>query len=178
MATYPLLFQLPVFFGQARGLGARTMGQSLLAMTLAMMVASLTAGRLAERIGARAQVLVASTIALSGLWWFTDFAALDDPAQVIPGLMLLGAGVGFTSAPAQAAAMSAVSSTESGMAGGLLSTLRYLGGVAGTAVLSALLVDPASPAAHQRPIVVYAGALVAAMLLGLTLPGGRRGLRF
>jgi hypothetical protein len=60
------------------------------------------------------------------------------------------------------------------MAGGVVSTLRYLGGVVGTTALGALLHDPASPASHQPPIFVYAGALVAAAALSLLLPGRRR----
>jgi outer membrane protein assembly factor BamB len=69
----PLLFQLPVFFDRVRHLGARTMGHALLAMTAAMVLSSMAAGRLAERIGARAQTLAGSLVALAGLWWFADF---------------------------------------------------------------------------------------------------------
>jgi hypothetical protein len=57
------------------------------------------------------------------------------------------------------------------MAGGVLSTMRYLGGVAGITVLGALLSDSASTSAHQRPVFVYVGALVVAAALSLLLPG-------
>jgi len=174
MAMYPLLFQLPVFFDGVRGLGARTMGQALLALTLAMMLCSVAGGRLAEQIGARAQALVGSLLALAGLWWFADLSAVRTPLEVMPGMVLLGAGVGMTSPPAQAASMSAVGREHSGMAGGVLSTLRYLGGVAGTTALGVLLHDPASPVSHQRPIFVYAGALVVAAALSLLLPGRQK----
>ena len=89
----------------------------------------------------------------------------------MPGMLLLGAGVGMTSPPAQAASMSTVQREQAGMAGGVLSTMRYLGGVAGTTALGALLRDSASPASHQRAVFVYAGALVAAASLSLLLPG-------
>ena len=174
MATYPLLFQLPVFFEQARHLGARTMGQALLAMTLAMMLSSVAGGRLSERLGARAQTLIGSLVALAGLWWFADFEAVQVPFDVVPGMVLLGAGVGLTSPPAQAASMSVVGHQQSGMAGGMLSTMRYLGGVAGTATLGALLTDSASPASHQRPLLIYAAALILAAGLSLLLPGRQK----
>ena len=45
------------------------------------------------------------------------------------------------------------------------------GGVAGTTTLSVLLRDSASPASHQRPLFVYAGALVVAAALSWLLPG-------
>ena len=174
MATYPLLFQLPVFFDRVRHLGARTMGQALLAMTVAMMLGSIAGGRLSERMGARAQALAGSLLGLAGLWWFSDFDAVHSPLDVVPGMLLMGAGVGITSAPVQAASMSVVDAAQAGMAGGMLSTMRYLGGVAGTTVLGALLHDAASPASHQRPVVVYAGALIVAAALSLLLPGRQR----
>ena len=77
MAMYPLLFQLPVFFDRVRHLGARTMGQALLALTVAMMLSSVAGGRLTERIGARAQTLAGSLVALAGLWWFADFESVQ-----------------------------------------------------------------------------------------------------
>jgi MFS family permease len=171
MAMYPLLFQLPVFFDQVRQLGARPMGQALLALTLAMMLSSVVGGRVSERIGARTQTLFGSLLALGGLWWFGDLESVRTPVDVMPGMLLIGVGIGLTSAPAQAAAMSTVGREQSGMAGGVLSTLRYIGGVAGTTALGALLRDPASPSSHQRPIFVYAGALLVAAALSLLLPG-------
>jgi MFS family permease len=174
MAMYPLLFQLPVFFERVRHVGPRTMGQALLALTVAMMVSSLAGGRLAEIIGARAQTLAGSLITVTGLWWFSDFSSLQAPSDAIAGMLLIGSGMGLTSPPAQAAAMSIVGRAHSGMAGGMLSTLRYLGGVAGTTVLGALLTDPESTVSHQRLVFVYAGSLVLAAALSLLLPGRGR----
>jgi MFS family permease len=174
MAMYPLLFQLPVFFDRVRHLGARTMGQALLALTVAMMLSSVAGGRLTELIGARAQTLTGSLVALAGLWWFADFESIRVPFDVMPGMLLIGAGVGMTSPPAQAASMSTVGREQSGMAGGMLSTMRYVGGVAGTTALGALLHDSTSPASHQRPLIVYAAALIAAALLSCLLPGKQK----
>ena len=60
------------------------------------------------------------------------------------------------------------------MAGGVVSTMRYIGGVAGTTALGVLLRDSSSPASHQRPLSVYAGALIVAAALSLLLPGRER----
>ena len=174
MAMYPLLFQLPAFFDRVRHIGARQTGQALLALTVVMMVASMIGGRLTEYIGARMQTLFGSLLALAGLWWFADFSAIHVPMDVMPGMILIGAGVGLTSPPAQAASMSTVGRDQSGMAGGMLSTMRYIGGVAGTTALGVLLRDQGSPASQQRPLFVYAGALVVAAVLSLLLPGRQR----
>jgi MFS family permease len=171
MAMYPLLFQLPVFFDRVRHVTARTVGQALLALTAAMVISSIAGGRLTERIGPRAQALTGSLIALVGLWWFADFASVEASADVIPGMVLIGIGIGMTSPPAQAASMSAVRREQAGMAAGVVSTMRYMGGVAGTTALGVLLVDSSSPSSHQRLVPVYAGALLLASALSLLLPG-------
>lgn len=174
LAMYALLFQVPIFFKQVRHVESREMGRSLLAMTLAMMAASILGGRLSEKLGARLQVALGSLLALGGLWWFADIATVADPTEVLPGLMLMGAGLGLTSAPSQAAAMSHAPRESAGMAAGALSTMRYVGGVIGIAVLGALLTNAADAASHQTPIYVYAGALVAALALSALLPGRKK----
>ena len=60
------------------------------------------------------------------------------------------------------------------MAGGVVSTMRYIGGVAGTTALGVLLRDSSSPASHQRPLFVYAGALIVAAALSMMLPGRQK----
>jgi MFS family permease len=151
------------------------MGQALLTLTVAMMLSSMVGGRLTEIVGARAQTFVGSLVALAGLWWFADFGSVHVPLDVMPGMVLIGAGVGMTSPPAQAASMSTVGPGQSGMAGGVVSTMRYIGGIAGTTALGVLLRDSSSPASHQRPLFVYAGALVVAAALSILLPGRQRG---
>lgn len=171
LAMYALLFQTPIFFKQVRHVESREMGHSLLAMTLAMMIASILGGRLSEKLGARLQVALGSALALGGLWWFHDFASIQTPTEVLPGLVLMGTGLGLSSAPSQAAAMAAAQRESAGMAAGALSTMRYVGGVIGIAVLGAQIADATNIAAHQSTVFVYAAALVAALALAGLLPG-------
>ncbi|MBP9892666.1 MAG: MFS transporter [Planctomycetes bacterium] len=171
LAMYALLFQIPIFFKQVRNVESREMGHSLLAMTLAMMIASILGGRLSEKLGARLQVALGSVLALGGLWWFRDFASIQTPTDVLPGLVLMGTGLGLSSAPSQAAAMAAAQRESAGMAAGALSTMRYVGGVIGIAVLGAQISDAKNVAAHQSTVFVYAAALVAALALAALLPG-------
>ena len=63
---------------------------------------------------------------------------------------------------------------NSGMAAGLLSTMRYLGGVVGIALLGALMADPADPRAHAAPVMAYGAALVCSALLAGWLPPSAR----
>jgi hypothetical protein len=109
-------------------------------------------------------------MALGGMYWFHDWTALATPSDAVPGLVFIGAGVGLSSAPSQAAAMAGSTRANSGMAAGLLSTLRYLGGVVGIALLGALMTDPTDPRSHAAPVIAYGAALACAALLAGWLP--------
>ena len=69
----------------------------------------------------------------------------------------------------QAAALSAVSASRSGVASGVLSTMRYLGGVIGVSVISVLL-DAGSEAAvlsgHRACILIYIAWRIIGVYLG------------
>jgi hypothetical protein len=88
-------------------------------------------------------------------------------------LALFGAGIGLVNGPAQAAALSAVRPEQSGVAAGILSTMRYLGGIAGITIISTILIDT-DPAGILRQsklcFSIYIGANVFALLLALGIP--------
>ena len=63
------------------------------------------------------------------------------------------------------------------MAGGVLSTSRYLGGVIGISVLGALLASSAGIVSHSVAAQLYEGALVISAIAALLLPGRLRTAR-
>jgi len=174
LAMYALLFELPLVLSRAFGGDAKTSGRTLLALTLAMVVGSLSGGRLVARLGARAASLVGSTVALGGMLyvgWQTPSSASD----LVPGLVLLGIGIGLSTPAVQTAAMAAVERAKSGMAAGVSSTARYLGGVIGVGVVSTLTAGAADPlAAHRTAAHLLAVVLVIAILAAAALPAATR----
>ena len=174
LAMYALLFQLPIFFEQVRGIHSGKTGRALIGMMIAMVVFAPLGGRLAERFGARLIALLGCLVSLAGLFVIADFSRLAVPADALPGLILVGAGLGLATSPSQSAAMSAVDRSQAGMAGGALSTSRYLGGVLGISVLGALLAANPGVASHRSAAVCYEGALALAALAALMLPGKLR----
>ena len=90
------------------------------------------------------------------------------------------AGNGFKRAAAglttYAGALEDVPPGRSGMAAGLVSMLRFLGGVVGTAILGVALRGDASGAAarHRAALWVFAGAFVLSGFASLLLPRGDR----
>ncbi|WP_437675354.1 MFS transporter [Sorangium sp. So ce131] len=173
-AMYSILFELPQVAGRLFGAGPRDVGNTLVAMMGMMVVASPLAGRASERFGARAVALLGCSLALAGavLLAALPFRAITD---AIPALLLLGAGLGLTSAPSQSAAMGDVPREKSGMAAGLTSTMRYFGGIAGLTVLGLVLTESPAPGEamreHTTALSVFCAALVLTLGCALTLPG-------
>lgn len=171
LAMYALLFQLPIFFEQVRGIHSGTVGRVVIGMMLAMVAFAPLGGRLAERFGARRMAVLGCLTSLAGVFLLADVARLHAPADALAGLILVGAGLGLATSPSQSAALSAVERSEAGMAAGALSTSRYLGGVIGISVLGALLASNAGVASHRMAALCYEAALAIAAVAAILLPG-------
>ena len=169
---YGLLFQLPQYFHDVHGTSASAVGRALFFMMLAMFAASPISGRLTDRIGCRRMAVLGAAPLLAGLFWLADLGRFTTPQQAVLPLMLIGAGVGISGAPAQAAAMGSVPARMAGMAAGANSTMRYLGGVAGILVLSAILGHDGarSVASHASATRVFALAALLAAIIAFALP--------
>lgn len=173
-AMYSTIFALPQVAGRLFGAGPSEVGTTLLAMMGTMVVASPLAGRLTDRFGPRLVAVLGGTSALAGMVLLATWP-MTAIADAVPALVLLGAGLGLSSAPSQSAAISDVPREQSGMAAGLTSTLRYVGGVAGLTVLGLVLTDDPSPEValreHTTSLSIFAAALLAALACALLLPG-------
>ena len=176
LVMYALLFEVPLVAHDLLDLGARGTGQVLVSLMLAMVLVSPMAGRLADRVGARTVAVTGSLVAIAGIVALavTDLTA---PVQIAGPLALLGIGLGLTTPAAQSASISAAPGEQAGMAAGIGSTMRYLGGLAGVAVMSLVLDVSRSRSdvlgEHRTLMVVFAGALVVGLLCAMLLPAAQ-----
>jgi MFS family permease len=174
LVMYALLFEVPLIAKELFDLEARETGQLLVALMLAMVIVSPVAGRLVDQIGARAVGVAGSVAALAGI---VVLARVDLTAtvQVAVPLALLGAGLGLATPAAQSASMTAARGDQAGMAAGIGSTMRYLGGLIGVALMSVLLDVSGTRASvvseHRTLMMVFAGALLVALACAAMLPG-------
>jgi EmrB/QacA subfamily drug resistance transporter len=173
-AMYSMLFELPQVAGRLFDLAPRDVGNTLVAMMGSMVVSAPFAGRASERFGARTVALAGCSLALAGMA-FLALRPLHGLTDAVPALVLLGLGLGLTMAPSQTAAMSDVPREKSGMAAGLISTVRYMGGIGGVTVLGLTLTDNRAPEVvrheHTTSVAVFCAALVVALGCALALPG-------
>jgi EmrB/QacA subfamily drug resistance transporter len=120
-------------------------GFSALAMILSLMIGAQVAGRWYDRSGARPPLLLGLSLATVGAAAWA--LALPDIAyaSTIPGMALVGLGLGFVFSPINTDALSRVSPADRPQASGLVQTLRQLGGTLGVAVIGSVIL------AHEDP---------------------------
>ncbi|MEV5604737.1 MFS transporter [Streptomyces sp. DT224] len=127
------------FFVYVQGSSILRAGLQTLPATLAMVIVSPYAGRLAARHGFR--VVVTAGLALAGLGLLALGTVHADTAygNVWWRLAVVGVGFALTMSPLTGAAIQAVSPQEGGLASGISSTVRQIGAVLGVAVLGAVV---------------------------------------
>lgn len=169
LAMYALIFELPLVLSRAFDAGAKTNGRTLLALTLAMVFGSVTSSRVVSRLTERGAAMLGSSMGLTGMIVLAA-RPLHGPGDLFWGLMPLGLGIGLSTPALQATAMAAVEKSKSGMAAGVSSTARYLGGVIGVGIVSSLLGAGDVLVAHQRVTFTLALVLAVAVLTTALLP--------
>ncbi len=167
------------FFVYVQGSSILRAGLQTLPLSLAMVVVSPYAGRLAARYGFR--VVVTTGLALAGLGLLALGTVHADTGygNVWWRLGVTGIGFALTMSPLTGAAIQAVSPQEGGLASGISSTTRQIGAVLGVAVLGAVVrareSDGASFGAGLDSAFATAGAitLATAVFTGLWLAGAK-----
>ncbi|MGW0687569.1 MFS transporter [Streptomyces sp. NPDC002754] len=163
------------FFVYVQGSSILRAGLQTLPVSLAMVIVSPYAGRLAARYGFRIVVTIGMALAGLGLLAFGMVHADTGYGNVWWRLGLAGIGFALVMSPLTGAAIQAVSPQEGGLASGISSTTRQIGAVLGVALLGAVVRTRQSGGASfetgLNSAFVVAGAitLAAAVFTGLWL---------
>jgi MFS family permease len=173
LALYTLLFELPQVLRALLALDAASTGRLLVTMMVASVATSVVAGRLTDRFGPR-PIAVGGSLACLASMGLLAVSPVAAAGELVLPLILLGIGIGLASPAAQTASLSAVDSRQSGMAAGVGSTMRYLGGVVGVAILGRQLDLGGGPHAvlveHRIMLAVFAAALLVGLVCAVCLP--------
>lgn len=102
------------------------------------------AGRLSDRCGPRWLIAGGLTVVAISLYSFHDIGVDSGYGDLLPGFMMLGIGIALTMSPMTSAAMNAVPVQKAGVASGVLSMFRMVGGSLGVAVTGAIFQSLAS----------------------------------
>jgi MFS family permease len=115
-------------------------GLAFLPLTLVILVAAHLASRLLPHVGTKLLLAAGLLIAGGGALLLTGAPAAHASyiADLLPGFMALGFGIGLTFVSVSVAAMNDVGHDQTGLASGLMTTAHELGAAVGVAVLASV----------------------------------------
>jgi EmrB/QacA subfamily drug resistance transporter len=174
--VFPRIAQLPKSTGFGFGASVLVSGLYLLPSTIGMMILGIYAGRISRRFGSRAALLAGTaftTVAFALL-----AVAHSHPYDLLISAALLGVGIGLAFAALGNLIVQAVPPQQTGVASGMNTVMRTLGGALG-GQLSATFI--AAHTFHGRPTVtgftdtfiMATGFLLVCLLAGVMVPKGR-----
>ncbi len=138
------VFLFLTYYLQAiQGYSAIRTGVAFLPMVAALVVTAQVANLvLLRRVGARVLVTLGLAVSALGMSDFTVLSVDGEYAtQVLPGLLVLGMGIGLVFAPAMQAAVSGVEARDAGVASAMVNTMQQVGGSVGLALLGTVAAD-------------------------------------
>lgn len=173
---YGAIFAFNLFLQRVAGYSPSRAGLAFLPFPLALLIANLCAGPLVARFGPRVPMVIGLAMAALGFRLLSEVGAATPWVAMLPGLLVLPVGIG-TAVPAMTTALLAsVPRSRSGVASGVLNTVRQAGGAVGVALFGSFFASAGAPGMRQSFVLAVA-LLGAASLLALRGINARVGLR-
>lgn len=148
---FGLVLPLTIFLQSAIDYNPIQAGLTLLPMALTTMAVAPFAGRYADRIGGKYLLMAGLVLCATG-FLFVALAARPDAtwSAFVPGLLVVGAGMGLSIAPQALIAMRNVQPQLAGSASGVLNTVRHFGSILGGTIMGAVLQTWLASGLHEQ----------------------------
>ena len=140
-------FILPFFLEYVKQYSAEFVGLLLMASPVVMGIVAPFAGRLSDRFGSRGISLLGLVVFVIGAFSMTTFHADVSPFGFALRIAPMGIGLGLFQSPNNSAVMGSVPKERLGIASGLLSLSRTLGGASGLPLMGAIFYSQVQAAA-------------------------------
>ena len=135
-----ILFLVPFYLIQGRGLSAAKAGILMTAQFLAMSLTAPVSGMISDRVGSRAPATAGMAIMAGGLFLLSAMTGGTPLYLVAISLTVTGVGVAIFVTPNNSAMLGATPTGRKGIASGILATSRLLGMATGVSIAGAILV--------------------------------------
>jgi EmrB/QacA subfamily drug resistance transporter len=137
--VFGMFFLLSLYMQQVLGFSALKTGLGYLAVALTAVAASGAAQALVTRLGVKPVLIAGLSLLGAGLIYFTQVSVGGSyVADLLPGFLLIGVGLGFSFVPVSIAALAGVTGRDAGLASGLINTSQQIGGALGLAILTTI----------------------------------------
>src|SRR6201987_61225 len=136
---YGVIFVLGLYLQRIRGYSPIISGLAFLPFPIALLFSNLSAGSLSKRFNLRTLVVIGLLIGAMGYWSLHSIDAGTPYLWMALGFIVIPLGVGLAVPSMTTALLTAVPASRSGIASGVLNSVRQAGGALGVAVYGALL---------------------------------------
>lgn len=172
---FAALLYLPQFMQKILGYSPLGSGAGLLPMMVVFAVTSFVAGSLYERLGPRVVISAGAAALAAGMFLLSLLDANSGYTFLVPGMVVLGLGVGLFYSSITTAAVTALDPSRSSLAGGIAYMCQIAGGAIGLGLNTAIVTLADDLAEGIRIAFVVDGALAVLGLLVVLRYVGRPG---
>jgi EmrB/QacA subfamily drug resistance transporter len=138
---FAALLYLPQFMQKVLDFSVLASGVGLLPMMATFALASFLAGKLYDDLGARTVVPAGAVFLALGMALLSFLEADSSYASLVPGMIVLGAGVGLFYSSITTTAVTALDPSRSSLAGGIVYMCQIAGGAVGLGINTAIVVS-------------------------------------
>ena len=166
------LIYLPQFMIKNLGFTAIGAGAGLLPVMLTFALVSFVAGRVYEILGAKLMVSIGAALLAGGMFLLSAIQPGTTYDQLVPGMIVLGIGIGIFYSSTTTAGVTALDSSQSSLAGAIIYMANVAGGAIGLGMNTAIVVsaDSLSEGIGNAFVVngslAVVGVLIAVMFIG------------
>ena len=137
-ALFGFVFLITQYFQLVRGYSPLQAGVRTLPVAFSIAAASVLSPVLVHRIGTKLVVAGGLASMATGFLWVATASASTPYLEIVGQMILLGAGLGATTAPATESIMGSLSLDKAGVGSAVNDTTRELGGTLGVAVVGSV----------------------------------------
>ena len=172
--TFSMFLMLTLYMQQVLTYSPMRTGVAYLAVAGTAIVWSGVAAQLVNRVGVKPVITAGMALLTIGLLYFTQVSVGGSYAgDLLPGFLVIAAGLGFSFVPISIAALAGVRASEAGLASGLFNTSQQIGGALGIAALSSIATSTTSDelASGTAPPNALTDGFEAAFIWGAIIAG-------
>jgi EmrB/QacA subfamily drug resistance transporter len=168
LAMFGVFFFVSLYMQNILGFSAVQTGAAFLPMTILIILIAPIAGRTTDRFGSRALMTAGMLLVAGQLLYFSRLDVDSTFWNLLPGLLIGGAGMAMTMTPSAAAATRAVPVDKAGVGAAVLNAFRQVGGSLGIAVMGAIMAhETAGRTSPEAFIDGFQRSLLVAALIAL-----------
>jgi EmrB/QacA subfamily drug resistance transporter len=176
-ALFSAVFFLSQYMQVVLGSAPFKAGLQLLPWTATLFIVAPFAGRLVDRFGERPPVVIGMALQTIGMFWIGELSKGSvQYYELVAPLVVTGCGISLALPATQSASVGALPREAVGIASGIYSMTRQLGGAAGVAVLGTVFVSAGGYAGDGFTRALAGGGVLSLLgaLSGLGITARRR----